>query len=223
MARMSLDPATTRLGRIVLLPGLFCPAGLLAPLESGLRDRLARPTVVLATGTGLLGVRGTAESVASQLDRLTGERIDIVGYSFGGVVASYLLRVLDRGRRIRRVVTLGAPHRGSPSALAAARLGIARALLELCPGSAFLRQLARMPVPGSSALCSLYGDRDWVVPVPFACLSRGARRHNVRLEGVSHFAFLGSEAVLERVVGVLTAPTLGGAGRSFAEAGGGLA
>jgi pimeloyl-ACP methyl ester carboxylesterase len=39
--------------------------------------------------------------------------VDVVGHSLGGLIARYLLE-MDGGRRIRRLVTLGAPYFASP-------------------------------------------------------------------------------------------------------------
>src|SRR5437870_13355800 len=43
-----------------------------------------------------------------------GERIDLVGHSQGGLVGRYYVQKLNGAHRVRHLVTLGTPHRGTP-------------------------------------------------------------------------------------------------------------
>jgi triacylglycerol lipase len=67
-----------------------------------------------------------------------GEKCDIIGHSMGGMVArSYVQRHGGRSR-VRRLVTLAAPHQGTLLAWLLPGQGVR----DLRPGSAFLRDLA---------------------------------------------------------------------------------
>ena len=72
--------------------------------------------VVLAGLPRTGGVAERAARLAGRLDRLPQPRLVLVGHSMGGLDARYLASRLDPGRRVRAVVTVGTPHRGSAAA-----------------------------------------------------------------------------------------------------------
>ena|GEM_PF-1435947 len=195
------EPSATRLGAappIVLLHGFGASSRVLAPLARHLQHELRRPVVRMGLGEGLpihLGdVRATARRVHRDLERLaTGSGfpyVDVVGHSLGGLVGAYLLKCLDRGRHVRRVVTLGTPHRGTPWALLGAIVvgAFSAAVWQMIPGSPLLRTLARLPVPANSELIALESDSDGVVPSSFACLPQAPRHANVHVLGLARIS-----------------------------------
>jgi triacylglycerol lipase len=101
---------------VVLVHGYFCLSrafywqGLL-PLR---RELLAagRPVVrSCQPRTGPVAFR--AAQLARFLDRLPYPRLILVGHSMGGLDARFVASRLDPQRRIRHVVTIGTPHRGT--------------------------------------------------------------------------------------------------------------
>jgi pimeloyl-ACP methyl ester carboxylesterase len=148
---------------ILLLQGFAASSRVLLPLEAHLRRTLGRPVVRVRLGHRLpiqLGdIRRSAGHVAAALGSLARvpgfDHADLVGHSMGGLVATYVLKRLERAGRIRRVITLGTPHRGTPLALAGALLlgAFARALAD---GSG-LAALAR--VRGAAGAGRLRADR----------------------------------------------------------------
>lgn len=101
---------------IVLVHGYLCLSRTaywrgLVPLR---RELAARGWPVI-TGcvprTGSVAVR--ARRLATVLDRLPHRRLVLVGHSMGGLDARFAASCLDPARRIRHVVTLGTPHRGT--------------------------------------------------------------------------------------------------------------
>ena len=187
---------------ILLLHGFGTSSRVLAPLARHLRRRLGRPVLRLRLGGALplhLGdIRRTARAVQREIERVGGMSrapyLDVVGHSLGGLVATYLLKVLDGGRRVRRVITLGTPHQGAPIALAGALvLGlVARALWQMVPGAPLLSELARLPVPERSELIAVASDADGLVPHRFARLLPAPRQRNARLPGLGHVDYLWS-------------------------------
>ncbi len=123
------------------------------------------------------------------LDVFSGERLDIVAHSMGGLVLRALLaRHPDLGRRLRRIVTLGTPHFGT-----AASAGVWGAsgieVRQMAPGAPFLATLPdfRATAPGADVV-TLAARRDLVVfPHPTAHLP-GA--DPINLAGVSHLGLL---------------------------------
>jgi hypothetical protein len=140
-----------------------------------------------------------------------GAPIDVLAHSQGGLVTRVALHDLelqhpDALAHIHVVVTMGSPHHGADLALlvqaadanaldpgvfdavrAAADLPIAPddpAVTQLAPGSAFIEQLARDPVPPGVDFVSIAGRGDLTVPAPRAALD-GATNVTVGVDGPS--------------------------------------
>jgi triacylglycerol lipase len=61
-------------------------------------------------------VPARAKALVAAIDALPHERIDLVAHSLGGLDARYALAHLGLASRVRSLVTIGTPHRGSPIA-----------------------------------------------------------------------------------------------------------
>jgi pimeloyl-ACP methyl ester carboxylesterase len=194
---------------ILLLHGLASNPRVLAPLERHLRSRLRRPTLRIPLGFGLRDVRDSAEIVYEQLERIAGaasfRHADVVAHSLGGLVATYLLKCLDQGRHVRRVVTLGTPHRGVSTARGAVLLVgmISRSMWQLLPDSDFLRRIGRLPVPDGSTLLSVAGGADGVVPAARTQVPAARGQRNAIVRDANHWSLLYQETALRRVVTAL--------------------
>ncbi len=70
-----------------------------------------------------------------------GEKIHLIGFSMGGIVARYYVQRLSGSSRVSRLITIGSPHRGTWTAMLLRRKGVK----EMRPGSEFLRDLNRDP------------------------------------------------------------------------------
>lgn len=78
-------------------------------------DRLGLRTLFPAVPrAGTVAARATA--LAGALEATGNGPIVLIGHSMGGIDARYLASKLDPERRVRAVVTVGTPHRGSPMA-----------------------------------------------------------------------------------------------------------
>jgi hypothetical protein len=119
----------------------------------------------------------------------------------GGLTATYLLKALDRGRRLRSVVTLGTPQQGTPLArLGALVLGReSQAVWQMLPGCPFIEELASLGTPPRSRLVSIAGGRDWIVPQHSARVRRRAGQINRTLPDVGHTEMLVRREVFEVV------------------------
>lgn len=61
-----------------------------------------------------LTVEHNAHELQKRLDKeFGGETVDIVAHSFGGLVARYYIQNLGGENRVRQLITMGTPHRGS--------------------------------------------------------------------------------------------------------------
>jgi pimeloyl-ACP methyl ester carboxylesterase len=210
------DPATDSAQRpIVLLHGFAGWSRGLLPLERFLRKTLSREVVRLGLGPGLECLDAAAGRAAAAIARVAAarpaQRVDVVAHSMGGLVATRILKSLELGSRLGTVVTLGSPHRGAPLAHAGARLlgRLGPSLAQMAPGCRFLAELERAPVPAGSALYSLAGLADLVVPAPCARLPRRARHHNRTLEDAGHWDLVfraDAQRAIARLLGRRPAP-----------------
>jgi triacylglycerol lipase len=210
-------PRSERAGApVVLLPGFCAPTRSLVALERRIERSLGRPALRFPLATGpllpIVDVRRSAARANELLGRLERERefpyVDVVGHSLGGLVAAYWLKRIDRGRRIRRVVTLGTPHAGTPLARPGALLlGLfSRALWQMIPGSQLLRELAQEPTPVGSELIAIASRDDAVGPARWARAARAPRQRSVELARVGHAELLFSRAAFGLVASALAAP-----------------
>jgi len=155
---------------VFLVQGFAADARVLRPLEQRIR-RLGRATFCPSPPLGLGDLRDAAARLHEAIEEAAAatkfERADVIGHSMGGLIAGYLLKQLDRGRLISRVIALGTPFMGVPAArLGAWLLGpFGCSLRQMAPGSSLLQQLAHLPVPPGCALVSIAGTKDWLVPV----------------------------------------------------------
>lgn len=132
-------------------------------------------TIDLAPSNGDVGLSELAVQVAQKVEAIRHEtgapRIDMVGFSLGGMVSRYYLQRLDGLTRVRRFVTISAPHAGSFSAYFRWNPGAA----DVRWGSAFLRDLERdAEVLSAVEMTSLWTPFDmmilpsWSSRLPFA-------------------------------------------------------
>jgi pimeloyl-ACP methyl ester carboxylesterase len=214
------DPRCTGEGApVVLLPGFCAPTRSLVALERRIERTLGRPAVRFPLASGALlpivDVRRSAAQADALLTELARERgfpyVDVVGHSLGGLVAAYWLKRIDRGRRIRRVVTLGTPHAGTPLARPGALLlGLfSRALWQMIPGSSLLRELASEPIPIGSELIAIASRDDAVVPAERARAAIAPRQRSLELARVGHAELVFSRAAFGLVATALAAPLPG--------------
>jgi pimeloyl-ACP methyl ester carboxylesterase len=185
---------------ILLLHGFAGSPRMLSPLRNYLQHELARPALGLALGIGFGDIRDTAIRVHEAMEQRGVRRCDVIGYSLGGLVAAYLAKCLDQGRCIRRVVTLGTPHRGATFLTDWRWLPARwfRSAQQVRAGSRFLAELSRMPTPAGTSMLSIAGAEDSIVPPVTAHLG-GADCRNLVVPGVDHWRLPTSRRVFRCV------------------------
>src|SRR4029453_17845135 len=194
---------------VVLLHGWCGWSRQLRSLEQHLERQLGRRVVRGQFGRGLDCIRGCAERASAAIERWAEqgplETVDLVGHSMGGLVATELLKSCDLGRRVRCVVTLGTPHRGSPLARLGARMlrGWSGSLEQMLPEAEFLSELRARPVPRGAVIYSVAGTSDLLVPPRYAELPRRAGCHNLVLLGADHWDLVVRPAALDLVTALL--------------------
>jgi triacylglycerol lipase len=189
---------------VLLLHGLAGTPRMMHPLRNYLRCELSRPAIDLPLGVGFGDIRDLAIRVHRELVEQRVRCCDVVGYSMGGLVAAYLVKCLDQGRAIRRVITIGTPHRGVPC-LAEWWWWLARwfrSANQMREGCDFLEQLGRMPIPHGTTFLSIAGATDTVVP-PECANVEGAGCRNLVVPGLDHWTLPTSRRTFRCVKEVL--------------------
>jgi len=167
--------------------------------------------VCVSFNLGTLNVRDIRRSaflIHRKIERILAQtpsqKIDIIGHSMGGLIGLYYVKKLGGHARVRKLIMMGTPVRGTWSALAGVMtLGLwSTSSWQLLPRSRFLDELAQGPMPPGVDVSTIAAARDWVVPLSTTRL-QGANAMTVPL---GHSSLVVSEEVYRRVVNTLRPP-----------------
>jgi pimeloyl-ACP methyl ester carboxylesterase len=167
--------------------------------------------VVVSFNLGTLNVRDIRRSaflIHRKIERILAQtpsqKIDILGHSMGGLIGLYYVKKLGGHARVRKLVMLGTPVRGTWAALAGVvTLGLwSTSSWQLLPRSRFLDELAQGPMPPGVEVHTIAAARDWVVPLPSTKVSNA----NAMTVPLGHSSLVVSEEVYRRVVQALRPP-----------------
>jgi pimeloyl-ACP methyl ester carboxylesterase len=193
---------------VLLIHGFLGTRGSMYMLE---RRLVEDGFVVVSFNIGTLNVRDIRRSaflIHRKIERILAQtpfaKIDIIGHSMGGLIGLYFVKKLGGHTRVRRLVMMGTPVRGTWVALAGvATLGLwSTSSWQLLPRSRFLDELAQGPLPPEVEIYTLAAARDWVVPLGTTRLP-GATAVTVPL---GHSSLVVSEGVYARLVHILRPP-----------------
>jgi triacylglycerol lipase len=193
---------------VLLIHGFLGTRGSMYLLERRLVDD---GFVVVSFNIGTLNVRDIRRSaflIHRKIERILAQtplqKIDIIGHSMGGLIGLYYVKKLGGHTRVRKLIMMGTPVRGTWSALAGvATLGLwSTSSWQLLPRSRFLDELGQGPIPPNVEVHTIAAARDWDVPLPTTRL-RGATAVTVPL---GHSSLVVSEDVYRRIVNTLRPP-----------------
>ncbi|HVP66937.1 MAG TPA: permease [Anaeromyxobacteraceae bacterium] len=196
---------------VLLLYGVFATRRTLDVLERRLRrDGYCVFSLDLSAPGRVFDTRGIpelAELVRAKVERMYARYpgmgpLSIVGHSKGGLIGAYYVKRLGGDRRTRALVTLGTPHNGTKSTWVALPMAVLdRSILQMLPGSSFVRRLQAGPWPPGVRLTSIYSTYDRLTVHPAAVLDpRGNPLvHNVQANA-SHRGFLVRKGVYDAVL-----------------------
>lgn len=154
---------------VVIINGLGAPRVAAQMYGAQLERRGFRVFAAEQRALGYGDIRANARRLRDDIERARerarSERVKLVGMSLGGIVGLWYLKHLDEGA-VERFVSIGGPLNGAPLARAAALLKTRdeHALMQLAPGSGFLREVAEAPTPASVRLFSVGTVGDVVTP-----------------------------------------------------------
>lgn len=151
-------------------------------LMAALDDGTPQASFGLGRGT----VRQMAATLARDLEARMpdGATLELIGHSLGGLVLRYLVAHEPLGARVRTLITLASPHRGTRVAHALP----ARMAGDLRPGSSLLRALATSPLPPGVRAIYIAARHDHLVrPHEHALLPGG---EHLVLDDIGHNGLL---------------------------------
>lgn len=154
-----------------------------------------------------LTIDACAEKVRDKVDSLYARYalgpLAIVGHSKGGLIGRYYVKRLGGDARVRTLITLAAPHNGTPFAyVGCATVGLfARSVWQMTPMSPFIRRLKIGAFPSKVRFTSIYSKADRFSPFPSCILETAGQPNlrNVEVLGVGHRDFVFKKSVYEVV------------------------
>ncbi|MBP9202661.1 MAG: alpha/beta fold hydrolase [Kofleriaceae bacterium] len=203
--QLSFEHASPDAPVVLLIHGFLGTRGSMYLLE---RRLVEDGFVVVSFNIGPLNTRDIRRSaflIHRKIERILaesrGQKIDIIGHSMGGLIGLYYVKKLGGHLRVRKLVMMGTPVRGTWIAMAGiATLGLlSTSSWQLLPRSRFLDELAQGPLPQGVEISTIAAARDWVVPLATTRLP-GASTVTVPL---GHSSLVVSEDVYRRLAAIL--------------------
>ncbi len=204
----AFDRVTPSAPPVLLIHGFLGTRGSMYMLERRLVDD---GFVVVSFNIGTLNVRDIRRSaflIHRKIERILAQtpsqKIDILGHSMGGLIGLYYVKKLGGNARVRKLIMMGTPVRGTWAALAGVvTLGLwSTSSWQLLPRSRFLDELAQGPMPPGTDVYTIAAARDWVVPLATTRIA-GATATTVPL---GHSSLVVAEEVYKRVINTLRPP-----------------
>jgi triacylglycerol lipase len=164
--------------------------------------KVLRPA--LLPGDGSIPIENLSEMLTAYINEQTGpnERIDLVGFSMGGLVCRHFLQYKGGAKRTDRFISISTPHAGSLVAYLFSGAG----MRQMRPGSAFLSSLNRDIAGLANVICSvLYTPIDLIIIPSKSSLLPGSLVQRFLLPG--HPLMIYTPAVFRRVAALLSVPT----------------
>jgi pimeloyl-ACP methyl ester carboxylesterase len=135
--------------------------------------------------------------------------LTIIGHSEGGIVGRYYVQFLGGDKYVKNLITLASPHQGSWLAFAGGFLPIsmlARDVVQMMPGSCFLRSLRKNRFPRNINFYSFYSNTDKICPHP-SCIALDKKGNcvakHIEFDGIGHNEFLFRKDVYQKIRSIL--------------------
>ena len=140
VAYISPTDTSAAQNRVLLVHGIADSAASMRPLRARLaRDGRKTIAINLKPSDGRISLEALSLQLRDYVRThfSAGERLDLVGFSMGGLVCRYYVQMMGGNSRVDRLVTVSAPNHGTLLAFLNRRV----ACKEMRPGSDFLRKL----------------------------------------------------------------------------------
>lgn len=143
----------------------------------------------------------TLERQAARLLAETGaERVHVIAHSLGGVVLRWAWSHTAMRDQVSVAVTLGSPHRGTPTARLAPSVlpGYGRIISQLRPG--LLDHDLGRDVPSDTRWVAIAAQHDWVVPMKYASLPQADNVRNAVVPRGGHMSLTSNTECLDIIL-----------------------
>ncbi|MEL6367705.1 MAG: alpha/beta fold hydrolase [Pseudomonadota bacterium] len=98
----------------VLVHGILDDGAIFAPLQRRLiAAGVDAKAISMKPPGGWQGIEPLARQLAAFVEMLNAPKVDLVGFSMGGIVCRYFLQRLDGLECVRQLVTISSPHAGT--------------------------------------------------------------------------------------------------------------
>lgn len=192
---------------VLLIHGFLGTRGVMYNMEKRLNSE-GFCLFSFAHGTfNIRDIRTSAQDMRTRIAEIIEEigvsQIDIIGHSMGGLIALYYIKKLGGDAHVRKLISLGTPFQGTPTAWAGiASMGvIARSAWQMRPGSSFLADLHEGDLPKNTLFYTIRGKSDMVCPWE-RCKLPGALDVTVDCD---HAGLVQTEEVFDKLVHILDA------------------
>jgi triacylglycerol lipase len=182
----------------VFVHGFACNRGFWTPVLRRLREASPRQAFIAVNLEPVFGPIDeyvhVVEAAVASVERATGMPVVLIGHSMGGLVIRAWLAQFHADRRVRRVITIGSPHRGTWLA----RHGRAANTRQMRLGSPWLTRLvASESIERRARFTCFFGNCDNIVfPAVCATLDGACNRH---LPATAHVHMAFDEHVLDEL------------------------
>ena len=155
---------------VVLVHGIWKDSSAFKVMSSYLQQRGFQTFAIdLKPNNGSVPIEALAEQLATFVEEI-GAPVDLVGFSMGGLVSRYYLQRMGGSESVRKFITIGSPHYGTPVASLSSR-----------PASQQMRLKSQFTIDLNSDahtllkhdVVSIWTPFDLMVPMPSAMLSVG--------------------------------------------------
>jgi triacylglycerol esterase/lipase EstA (alpha/beta hydrolase family) len=190
---------------VVFVSGFGAPRRSLDVIKRRLQREGLNVVMVSVHWQNLVGIMSGLYQMARELGSVVLEirkrspksPIHLVAHSAGGIVARYYIQLLGGSHYCATLTTLATPHRGTWLAVLgffSHLIFLARALLQLCPGSGLIRQINEAQFPSDTQLVSISSKDDLICSSRTASLPASFMSKpnvvTVEVSGMSHSDFI---------------------------------
>ena len=169
--QIEFDKVDDKSPPVLLIHGFLGTRGSMYMLESRLVDD---GFCVFSFNLGTFNsrdIRRSAFLIHRKIERMLAQTewdtIDIIGHSMGGLIGLYYVKKLGGHRRVRKLIMMGTPLKGTWAALPGVlMLGLwSTSSWQLLPRSRFLDELKQGLVSQTVEITTVAAARDWVCPL----------------------------------------------------------
>jgi pimeloyl-ACP methyl ester carboxylesterase len=131
------------------------------------------------------------EQVCRELDC---DEVDVIGHSMGGVVSRYYVTLAGGAARVRNLITIASPHRGTD----VSAVGVGSPSKELFIGSSLIQRLEAAPAPQKTRITAMWSRGDALVPGARLARLRGAEE--IIYNDMGHVTMIASGRVARTII-----------------------